>query len=79
MGGKSVLKKIAGNGREKCAEENRWKWEGKVTGNWRKSPSQQIQELYSSLHIIRVIKYREKGGARSTYGGEEKCSFGGET
>jgi hypothetical protein len=30
MGGKSVLKKIVGNGRENCAEEDSWKWEGKV-------------------------------------------------
>jgi hypothetical protein len=30
MVGKSVLRKIVGNGREKRAEEDSWKWEGKL-------------------------------------------------
>jgi hypothetical protein len=52
-----------------------------VTGEWRKLHNEELNDLYSSLHIIQVIKLRRIGGECSTYGGEERCiqGFGGET
>ena len=55
-----------------------------VTGEWRKLPNEELNNLYSSPSIVRVIKSRrmnEMGGACSAYGGGERCvqGFGGET
>ena len=53
-----------------------------VTREWRKLHIEELNDLYSSPHIVRVIKIEnEMGGACSTYGGEEKCiqGFCGET
>jgi hypothetical protein len=44
----------------------------KVTGEWRRLHNEKLYALYSSTHIIRVIK-NKMGRACSTYGGEERC------
>jgi hypothetical protein len=43
-----------------------------VTGKWRKLHNEELNDLYSSPNILRVIKLRimEMGGVCSTYGGE---------
>jgi hypothetical protein len=52
-------------------------------GEWRKLHNDELNDLYCSPNIVRVIKIEknEMGGACSTYGGEERCiqGFGGET
>ena len=54
-----------------------------VTGEWRKLLNEELNSLYSSPNIVRVIKIEknEMGGACGTYGGRERCAwgFGGET
>ena len=54
-----------------------------VTGEWRKLHNEELNDLYSSPNIVRVIKLEknEMGGACGTYGGRESCEqgFGGET
>ena len=52
-----------------------------VTGEWRKLHNEELNDLYCSPNIVRVIKSREVGGACSAYGGEEKRirGFSGET
>jgi hypothetical protein len=54
-----------------------------ATGDWRRLRNEELNDLYSSPNIIRVIKSRrlEMGGACGTYGGGERCipDFGGET
>jgi hypothetical protein len=54
-----------------------------ATGEWRRLHDEELDDLYSSPNIIRVIKIKknEMGGACSTYGGKERCiqDFGGET
>ena len=53
-----------------------------VTGDWRKLHNEELNNLYSSPNIVRVIKSRSyMGGACSTYEGEERCiqGFIGET
>ena len=53
-----------------------------VTGEWRKLHSEELNDLYSSPNIVRVIKLRRMmGGTCSAYGGGERHvqSFGGET
>ena len=43
----------------------------KVTGEWRRLHNEELNVMYSSPNIIRVIKSRRQmGGACSTYGGE---------
>jgi hypothetical protein len=51
----------------------------KVTGEWRKLHNEELNDLYCSSNIIRVIKSKRMGWACSMYGGEERCiqSFGG--
>ena len=53
------------------------------TGEWRKLHNEELNDLYCSPNIVRVIKIEknEMGGACSTYGGEERRiqGFGGET
>jgi hypothetical protein len=39
-----------------------------VTGEWRRLHSEELNDLYSSPNIIRVM-----GRACSTYGGGERC------
>jgi hypothetical protein len=46
---------------------------GEETGEWRKLHKEEINDLYSSPNIFRVINREEMGGSCSTYGGEEKC------
>ena len=54
-----------------------------VTGEWRKLHNEELNDLYSSPNIVRVIKVEKKevGGLCSTYGGEEWHiqGFGGDT
>jgi hypothetical protein len=53
-----------------------------VTGEWRKLHNDEINDLYCSPNIVRVIKSRkELDMAFGTYGREERCiqGFGGET
>ena len=54
-----------------------------VTGEWRKLHNEELNVLYCSPNIVRVIKIEknEIGGACSAYGVEEKRiqNFGGET
>ena len=54
-----------------------------VKGEWRKLHNEELNNLYSSPNILRVIKIKknEMGGACSAYGGGERCvqGFGGET
>jgi len=54
-----------------------------VTGEWRKLHNEELNNLYSSPNIVRVIKIKknEMGGACSAYGGGERCvqGFGGGT
>jgi hypothetical protein len=50
-----------------------------VTQEWRRLHNEELNDLYSSPNIIRVIKKNEVGRACSTYGGGERCiqDFGG--
>jgi len=53
-----------------------------VTGEWRKLHNEEINDLYCSPNIVRVIKsMSEMGGACGTYGGRERGAqdSGGET
>ena len=53
-----------------------------VTGDWRTLHNAELNDLYSSPNIVRVIKSKnEMGGTRGKYGGKERCAqgFGGET
>ena len=55
-------------------------YRNEVTREWRKLHSVELNEMYSSLSIVRVMKSRMIG-ACSVYGGEERYiqGFGGET
>jgi hypothetical protein len=44
-----------------------------VTGGWRKLHTEELNNLYSSPSIIRLIKEDEMRRACSTNGGEEEC------
>jgi len=66
-----VLRRIFGHKRDK------------VAGEWRELYNEELNDLYCSSNIVRVIKIEknEIGGACSAYGGEEGCiqGFGWET
>jgi len=52
-----------------------------VTGEWRKVHNEELNDLYYSPNIVRVIiEKNEIGGECSTYGREKDVQgFGGET
>ena len=54
-----------------------------VTGEWRKLHNEELNDLYSSPNIVRVIKIEKNvmGRECGTYGGRESCAqgFGEET
>jgi len=54
-----------------------------VKGEWKKLHNEELNNLYSSPNIVRVIKSRRMRwrGACSAYGKGERCvqGFGGET
>ena len=66
-----VLRRIFGHKRDE------------VAGEWRELYNEELNELYCSPNIVRVIKIEknEIGGACSAYGGEKGCiqGFGWET
>ena len=67
---KRVLRRIFGPRRDK------------VTGEWKKLHNEELNDLYCSPNIVRVIKsMSEMGGACGTYGGRERGAqdSGGET
>jgi hypothetical protein len=52
-----------------------------VRGEWRKLHNEELNDLYSSFNIVRVIENNEMGKACSAHGrGERRVQgFGGET
>ena len=54
-----------------------------VTGEWRKLHNKELNDLYPSPNIVRVVKSRimRRGVLYGTYGVEERCiqGFGGES
>jgi hypothetical protein len=54
-----------------------------VTGEWRKLHNEELNDLYSSPNIVRVLKLKKMrfGRACSTYGGDYRLmqGFGGKT
>jgi hypothetical protein len=52
-----------------------------VAGEWRRLHNKELYALYSSSHIIWVIKKIEMGRACSLYEGQERCmqGFSGKT
>ena len=51
---------------------------GQVTGEWRKVHNGELNDLYCSSNIVRVLKSKTNGmgGDCSTYGGQENCIQG---
>jgi hypothetical protein len=52
-----------------------------VTGEWRKLHNEELNDLYSSLSTVRMIKTRMRWAGHVACMGEKRCiqGFGGET
>jgi hypothetical protein len=64
-----VLRRIFGSKRDE------------VTGEWRKLHNKELNDLYCSPNVVRVIKSRIRWAGHVARMGEERCiqDFGGET
>ena len=61
--------------------ENIWAYRDEVTAEWRKLHNEEINDLYCSTNIVRVIKWRRMrwAGHVARIGNRRMQGFGGET